>query len=34
MVNMSTKFNEEAQNGLVCILFTAYFRCDLDLQNQ
>ena len=25
MVNMCAKFNEEAQNGLVCVSFTAYF---------
>ena len=25
MVNMCAKFNEEAQNGLVCVWFTAYF---------
>ena len=29
MVNMSAKFNEEAQNGLVCIWFTAYFHTPL-----
>ena len=40
MVNMCAKFNEEAQNGLVCIWFTAYFHTvstvtlTFDLQNK
>ena len=29
MVNMCAKFNEEAQNDLVCIWFTAYFHTPL-----
>ena len=40
MVNRSTKFNEEAHNGLVSIVFTSLFPCvsvmtlTFDLQNQ
>ena len=40
MANMSAKFDEEAHNGLVCILFTSLFSymsiviLTFDLQNQ
>ena len=40
MVNMSAKFDEEAQNGLVCFGYTAYFstrptlNLTFDIQNQ
>ena len=40
MVNMSAKFDEEAHNGLVSIMFTSLFLCmsivtfAFDLQNQ
>ena len=40
MVNMSSKFGEEAHNGLVLILFTSLFlymsivTLNFDLQNQ